>query len=368
VAGPLLESAGKVCNGKAGIQGEPMTTIRSTTPRQGRCAVRLTGLALAALLVACGGGGGSDGDSGTPLVPSAATITAGNLEGVARQTLVAATYLGDATGLVTGAQVAPGAGSLFAFTRTQLERLPGLFGSRTRVVTGVTTSDSFTCTGGGSVSVQTTDNNGNGTVDVGDSGTLTATNCVEDGATFSGTIGLRFTAVSGDLDTDVYTATVAVTLQSLRATTAAGQAAGTGEFTLVIASTDASTGSLDLTVPSLSVAGSFGGVADTVTLQNFRLTSSTALSAGRLRTSSNVSGTVGSTALAGGTVTLATAQPLVQFDTDAHPSSGQIIANGAAGSQMRLTVQSATNVLLELDTSGDGSFESNVVKTWVSLV
>ena len=43
-------------------------------------------------------------------------------------------------------------------------------------------------------------------------------------------------------------------------------------------------------------------LADTVTLANFRLTSSTALSAGRLRTSSTVSGTVGSTALAGGTV------------------------------------------------------------------
>ncbi len=345
-----------------------MTTIRSTTPRHRRCVVHLTGLALAALLAGCGGGGGSDDDSGTPVVPSAAAITAANLEGVARQTLVAATYLSDATGLVTGAQVAPGAGALFAFTRTQLDRLPGLFGSRTRVVTGVTTTDSFTCTGGGSVSVQTTDSNGNGTVDVGDSGTLTATNCVEDGATFSGTIGLRFTAVSGDLNTDVYTATVAVTLQSLRATTQAGNAAGSGEFTLVIASTDANTGSLDLTAPSLSVAGSFGGVADTVTLQNFRLTSSTTLSAGRLRTSSDVSGTVGSSTLAGGTVTLATVQPLVQFDTDDHPSSGLITATGAARSQMRLTVQSATSILLELDADGDGGYESNVVKTWASLV
>ena len=223
-------------------------------------------------------------------------------------------------------------------------------------------------TGGGSVSVQTTDNNGNGNVDVGDSGTLTASNCVEDGATISGTIGLRFTAVSGDLNTDAYTATVAVTLQSLRASTAAGNAAGSGEFTLAISSTNATTSSLDLTVPSLSVAGTFGGVADTVTMQNFRLTSRTALAAGRLRTSSNVSGTVGSTALAGGTVTLATLQPLVQFDTDAYPSSGQITATGAAGSQMRLTVQSTTNVLLELDANGDGSFESNVVKTWASLV
>lgn len=345
-----------------------MTTIRCTPLCLRRGAARLTSLALAALLAACGGGGASDDDSGIPVVPSAASITAGNLEGVARQTLVAATYLGDATGLVTGAQVAPGARTLFNFTRAQLDRLPALFGSRTRLVTGVTTTESLPCTGGGTVSVQTTDNNGNGNVDVGDVGTLTASNCVEEGATLSGTISLRFTAVSGDLNTDTFAATAAVTLQSLRASTAAGQAAGSGDFTLVITSTDASTGSLDLTVPSLSVAGSFGGVADTVTLANFRLTSSTALSAGRLRTSSTVSGTVGSTALAGGTVRLATLQPLVQFDTDAYPSSGQITATGAAGSQMRLTVQSTTSVLLELDSSGDASYESNLVKTWASLV
>ena len=201
-----------------------MTTIRRTPPRLRHSAARLTSLALAALLAACGGGGGSDDDSGTPVVPSAASITAGNLEGVARQTLVAATYLGDATGLVTGAQVAPGARTLFNFTRAQLDRLPALFGSRTRLVTGVTTTESLPCTGGGTVSVQTTDNNGNGNVDVGDAGTLTASNCVEEGATLSGTISLRFTAVSGDLNTDTFAATAAVTLQSLRASTAAGQA------------------------------------------------------------------------------------------------------------------------------------------------
>lgn len=204
-------------------------------------------------------------------------------------------------------------------------------------------------------------------MDVGDSGTLTASNCVEDGATINGSIDLRFTAVSGDLNTDAFAATVAVTLKSLRASTAAGDATGSGEFTLGISSTDANTGSIDLSVPSMSVAGSFGGVTDTVTMQNFRLTSSSALSGGRQRVSITTSGTVGSTVLAGGTVTLATVQPLVQLEPDSDPSSGQITATGAARSQMRLTVQSASTVLLELDADGDGSFEANVTKTWASL-
>ena len=116
--------------------------IRSTSPR------RRAGFAclasLAALLSACGGGGGSDG--GDPVLPSVATVTSSNYEGVARQSLVAATYLGDATGLVTGAQVAPGPQVLFAFARMQLGRLPGLLASRTRVV--LSTAGPFALFGG----------------------------------------------------------------------------------------------------------------------------------------------------------------------------------------------------------------------------
>lgn len=338
--------------------------LRRPAPRRPAVA-GLAATALAACLTACGGGG--SGDSGTPVVPSAATITASNYEGVARQTLVAATYLGDATGLVTGAQVAPSAQTLFAYTRAQLQRMPALFASRTPVVTGVTTTETFACTGGGSVSVQTTDNNGNGNVDVGDAATLTARSCVEDGATINGTIALSFSAVSGNLDTDTYTATVAVSLQELRASTSAGSATGTGQFTLAISSTATST-SLELTVPNLSVAGSFGGTSDTVTMQNYRMASSSALSGGRLRVSTTVSGVVGSTALAGGTVNLETVSPLVQLEGDLYPSSGQVIATGAANSRLRLSAQSATTVLLELDADGNGVYETSATRTWASLV
>lgn len=319
---------------------------------------------LAAALTACGGGG--SGDSGTPVVPSAATISASNYEGVARQSVVAATYLDDATGLITGAQVAPSAQTLFAYTRAQLRRLPGLFASRTPLVTGATSTDTFGCTGGGSISVQSTDNNGNGNVDVGDSATLTALDCIEEGATISGAITLSFSAVSGDLDSDVYNATVSVSLAALRASTPAGNAAGSGQFTLAISS-NGSSSSLDLSVPSLSITGSFGGISDTVTMQDYRMTSASALSGGRQRVSTTVSGSVGSAALAGGTVTLATVAPLVQFEGDLAPSSGQITATGASSSRMRLTVQSTTSVLLELDADGNGAYEASVVRTWASL-
>lgn len=339
---------------------------RHFTARRPVAAIRLAGTAvLAATLAACGGGGG--GDSGTPVVPSAALITTSNYEGVARQTLVATTYLGDATGLVTGAQVAPGARTLFAYARSQLDRLPGVFAGRTALVTGVTSTDTLACTGGGSISVQTTDNNGNGNIDAGDAAVLTARSCVEEGATINGVLSLSFSAVSGNLNADVYSATVSVSLQELRASTQAGNAAGTGQFTLAVSSNGTTT-SVDLSVPNLSISGSFGGTADTVTMQDYRMTSSAALSGGRQRVSTTVSGVVGSTALAGGTVNLATAVPLVQFEGDLYPSSGQITATGAANSRLRLTAQSTTTVRLELDANGDGAYETSVDRSWASLV
>ncbi len=341
--------------------------FRRTAARRPALAARLaTTAVVAAVLAGCGGGGGGD-DSGAPVVPSAATITASNYEGVARQTLVATTYLGDATGLVTGAQVAPGAQTLFAYARSQIGRLPGLFASRTPLVTGVTSTETFNCTGGGSISVQTTDNNGNNSVDVGDSATVTARSCVEEGATISGAITLSFSAVSGNLNTDTYSATVAVSLQELRASTQAGNATGSGQFTLAISSTSTST-NLDLSVPNLSVTGSFGGIQDTVTMADYRMTSTAGLSGGRQRVSTTVSGVVGSTVLAGGTVNLATVSPLVQFEGDLHPSGGQITATGAAGSRVRLTAQSPVTVLLELDADGNGAYETSLTKTWSSLV
>ena len=347
---------------------QPVSPIRlpGGQARALRPCLRAAAAAALALLAACGGGG--SGDAGIPVVPSAATITANNYEGVARQAVNAADYMGDATGLVTGAQVAPGAQALFAFSRGQALRLGQLFARSPQLLTGVTTTDTLGCSGGGNITVRATDVNGNEAVDAGDSGVLTANNCVEGGATISGTLSISFSAVSGNLDSDVYSATVSITMQGLAASGAGGSATGNGSFTIAIASNSATSGSIDMLVPSLVLTGNLGGVNDTITLQDYHLVTSTALSGGRLRTSTTVSGGMSSNSVAGGLVTLSTVQPLVEFETDAYPSSGQLLASGANGTRMRLTVQSTTSVLLELDADGNGSYETNAIRTWDALI
>jgi hypothetical protein len=70
----------------------------------------------------------------------------------------------------------------------------------------------------------------------------------------------------------------------------------------------------------------------------------------------------------GGRVTVSTLQPIRQLATDPFPSSGQVLVTGANNSRLRITVISNTQVRLELDADGDGTFESNNVVTWSSIL
>lgn len=69
----------------------------------------------------------------------------------------------------------------------------------------------------------------------------------------------------------------------------------------------------------------------------------------------------------GGRIIVATVQPVTQLGTDAYPSSGQLTVTGAAGTWLRVTALSATQVQLELDANGDGTYEGSGVFTWSTL-
>jgi len=69
-----------------------------------------------------------------------------------------------------------------------------------------------------------------------------------------------------------------------------------------------------------------------------------------------------------GLITIDTLQPLVQLNSDTYANSGQIRVDGANDSKLRITVLSNTEVQIELDANGDGSYESEEVVPWSDLV
>lgn len=322
-------------------------------------------VAVAAGLTACGGGGSDAGNPVTDAVPLA--INSSNYEAVSRQSSQAASYLLDTGSLVSGAQVAPDAKTLISFSRSLLARVPGLLRNAPRLVGGATVTEQLPCSGGGSISATGNDLNGNGEVDSGDSGRLVANNCVEFGATLNGTVDVAFSNVSGDLLGDVYSATVVVTLTSLRAVTAAGNVTGSGSISLAMAGTGANRATLDMQVPQLTMSGQVGGLNDALTLQNWRVTSTTVPGANGPTVSVTTSGTTISSALENKSVSVATGVPLVLLWGDTYPSSGQFTATGAAGSQVRVTALNASTARIELDADGNGQFETSVDRAWSTL-
>jgi hypothetical protein len=58
----------------------------------------------------------------------------------------------------------------------------------------------------------------------------------------------------------------------------------------------------------------------------------------------------------------------VQVRGSPYPNAGQVTATGLGGSKMRLTVQSATTVQIELDADGNGAYETSVTKPWSELI
>ena len=66
-------------------------------------------------------------------------------------------------------------------------------------------------------------------------------------------------------------------------------------------------------------------------------------------------------------VVLSTASPWLMRNGAAYPYAGQMLITGQAGSKIRITAVSSSNVRLELDATGDGVYEESKVVTWASL-
>ena len=178
-------------------------------------------MALVTLLAACGGGGSSSVNN--PQAAGALLITASNYQAVAQESMSSAYYLLQSTSLVTGAQVASDR-VLLSFGLAQLPKFNQWFAAAPRLVTGATTTQTILCSGGGSMSVSATDVNGNQQVDAGDSVSMNLANCLEGGLSMNGSMAASFTAITGNLDSNVYSAAMTMSFTNLSAGSSAGSA------------------------------------------------------------------------------------------------------------------------------------------------
>lgn len=325
-----------------------MTRSHPTSTRLG-----LAGL-LALTLAACGGGGG--GGAGSPPPPNVA-VTATNQDAVTR-----AGFAGIVTGTLSGSLgIAGGPSSPMNLSGSALKRvLSATAAFRKRIAADVSAD---LCPGGGSASATVNDTAPIGTLNPNDSASITFSNCnVGGGVLVSGNMGVVYTTVTAsalgaNISADGLVVSEASTGYS---------ASMDGGFSLTLSGTT-STLVAEMVVPNQLVMSSahVGTIIDTITLLDGYTVLSTYEST-TATTTSTATGPIASAA-AGGFVRIATPTPLVQFDTETYPHTGVLEATGLTG-QLRATVRSNTQVRIDLDVGGDGTYEANKTVLWTTLL
>ena len=329
-------------------------------------------------LVGCGGGGGS-GAAVTAAAPTV-TITAANQASVARAIVdggqafgtsqpFAATGGGATEQSAAATRAALHTGALQSVVRRGLAAAFAAQRSATIAAAKrptATTGTTDLCAVSGSVTTAVLDADGSQSLSNGDVLTITFNQCNDSDAVMSGVMSFTLSNVTSAVADNVrFSGTLAFT--QVTATSSNGSSNINGSVGVAVAITSTSF-QLAITVggSALTVASSAPGYLDTVVYeQGMQLTVS---ETDGLVSQSTVTldGSLTATSI-GGRILIATVQPLQELDTDAYPSSGQMVVTGAAGTHLRVTALNATQVQLELDANGDGAYEGSGVFAWGSL-
>lgn len=327
-------------------------------------AARLGVAGLVALtLVACGGGGGGAGSQPAQNV----AVTAANQDDVTRASFagMATGTLGGSLGIAGGGQSSPLSLAAPAVRRALVSTFKRTAAAG-RKLPATVYPDSGACTVSGSYSGSVNDRDENRALSVGDTVSVTFSDCVEEaGVVMNGKMSFTYTQISQSPVT--VGASVSAEGLSVRETATSYVASMNGGFNFTYSEPTASTGVTRMVVPdALEIGAQTPAFSDTVTLLDGYTVDSTYDTTAPARTVSTATGPVASQR-AGGFVRVSTAVPLVQYDTEDYPHSGQIIATGLTG-KLRATVQSNTTVQIELDAAGDGTYETSKTVTWISLL
>ena len=324
-------------------------------------------IGVALVLAGCGGGGGGSPD---PVVPGPAQISAANYPLVAQESMSTALAVTDsalALNVLAGAQVSRDQLAL-DFARAQIPRLRAWFASAPRLVTGATTTTTVACDVG-TMDITTNDVNNNNQPDAGDSFSLVAHNCGYAGASLNGSLAFTLNSVTGDLNTDVYSLAMAMTLTNMVVTDQTGSVTSNASMTASIASNGVNSSSFSISTSNYTMVSTRANVSYTRTLSNFSATQTTTpIALGSYRVAITANGTVTSTGMDGKSVEFATVTPFTSNAGQSFPTSGQPIATGASGSKIRMTaLNDGTGVLVELDADGNGTYEASRTNRWVEL-
>ncbi|HEX9171153.1 MAG TPA: hypothetical protein VF861_00665 [Telluria sp.] len=317
----------------------------------------------ALVLSACGGGGSGATESAPGPVSTLSTVTAGNANKVASNAYAASSVISDSSSSLTDVLTGVSIGGASISTVSPVLKLVKHARGAPQLLTGVTISES--CSGGGTVTIDATIRNQQ-TISDGDTMTVTANNCVEDGSTMNGAMAITFSGMSGDiLNTWTFGATMDTRFTNFSVASGSETLAVNGDMKIAINQTNSTTSSLTISGKSLQTTEQKAGTTiATRTLTDYSLTGSTLgttiTSAANFTLSGNTS-TLGQFSYS-----VKNIQPFVSTGS-AMPSSGSLIVNGAASS-VTVTVAGPSGVRLDYSAKGDGVITQTTTQSWTEFL
>lgn len=339
---------------------------------------------LSATLAACGGGGG-DGAAPVQTAPTLA-LTTGNRDVVSHDAVAAAMSFAsttsiplDGSALVAGRESVQGVGVALSWsgriTSSVLGHVRSAFPATNRQhALAAYPPLTEPCAVSGTTTTTVDDRDNDGTLSVGDVGTVLFTNCMDTATeTINGTTGLQFSQV------DANYLGAHLTLTGMKTVTPGHSLTVDGAMLIGLASSSPMIAIITTTAegPVQAVISTHVPFSDTATLQDgFQMQETVDLSiapppgagAAPGRTLTTLSGRIHSAA-ANGTFDVATvgAAPITRFHAEDYPRAGVLRVTGASG-QLVLTATSASTVMLDLDWNDDGRNEVSEPKTWDWLI
>jgi hypothetical protein len=318
----------------------------------------------ALVLSACGGGGGSSGTTAPPPVSTLSTITADNANKAAGNAYAATAAISESTSLtdiVTGVAIAPASIGTVSPVLKLVKRAYAQ--GAPQLLTGVSFTEA--CSGGGTVTIDANLHNTQA-LSNGDTMSLTALNCVEDGDRMNGVMSITFAGVSGDiLNSSVGAATLDTRFTNFSISSGSDPASINGDMKIAMTVASSTSKSVVISGKSLQTTEQQAGApAANRTLTDYSLTGSTN---GATRTSAanfTVSGNTSS--LGQFFYTVKNLQPFVAVGT-AVPGSGALIVNGASSSAT-VTVLNTSNVRVDFSAKGDGTITQTATLSWAQFL
>lgn len=344
------------------------TFFRSNTNMNNRLLLLASTISAALALSACGGGGGG---SGAPAAPAAtptsqfSPISAANSTKVASNAQAANAAISSSSSQVTGALVGVGIeGSGISAVAPALDLISRAYhrGAPT-LLTGIGLSES--CSGGGTISIngsvksQTVASNG-------DTLTITATNCAENGLLMNGAFAITLSGISGvAFGATPWAATIDTRFDAFRVATGSQTVTASGDMKIALNQTSTTTNSVSISGKSFQVSESTAGV----TVANRTLTDYSVTATGQGATvtiTANFTLSGNTSALGQFAYSVRNLQPFVIAGAGS-PTAGSFIVNGASSS-VTMTVGAGSNVRLDYSAKGDGVITQTSTVGWASFI